>query len=125
MHEIGLDGIAWDGKHSQICMTSLVAAVVVVVALTAVRISNRSYHNISYHNIAIPPLLLFSHRRGRMNVLHNFFQKPLKSIINMFSESEPSELGDVKYHLGTCKYRLVDRSIQTYIHTYIRTYMCS
>ena len=35
-----------------------------------------------------------------MNVLHNFFQKPLKSIINMFSESEPSELGDVKYHLG-------------------------
>ena len=38
--------------------------------------------------------------RGRMNVLHNFFQKPLKSIINMFSESEPSELGDVKYHLG-------------------------
>jgi 2-oxoglutarate dehydrogenase E1 component len=38
--------------------------------------------------------------RGRMNVLHNFFQKPLKSIISMFSESEPSELGDVKYHLG-------------------------
>lgn len=40
--------------------------------------------------------------RGRMNVLHNFFQKPLKSIISMFSEAEPSELGDVKYHLGVC-----------------------
>mmetsp|Transcript_3340 Transcript_3340/g.4762 ORF Transcript_3340/g.4762 Transcript_3340/m.4762 type:complete len:903 (+) Transcript_3340:426-3134(+) len=39
--------------------------------------------------------------RGRMNVLHNFFQKPLSSICNNFHESEPSELGDVKYHLGT------------------------
>lgn len=39
--------------------------------------------------------------RGRMNVLHNFFGKPLWSIFNKFSEAEPSELGDVKYHLGT------------------------
>lgn len=39
--------------------------------------------------------------RGRMNVLTNFFQKPLRSICNNFNETEPSELGDVKYHLGT------------------------
>ena len=39
--------------------------------------------------------------RGRMNVLHNFFKKPLKSICNQFNESDPSDLGDVKYHLGT------------------------
>ncbi len=39
--------------------------------------------------------------RGRMEVLHHLFQKPLRGIINMFSESDPTELGDVKYHLGT------------------------
>ena len=39
--------------------------------------------------------------RGRMNILHNFLQKPLSTICNHFHESEPSELGDVKYHLGT------------------------
>lgn len=39
--------------------------------------------------------------RGRMNVLHNYFEKPLRNIFNHFSEAEPTELGDVKYHLGT------------------------
>ena len=39
--------------------------------------------------------------RGRMNILHNFFLKPLSTICNHFHESEPSELADVKYHLGT------------------------
>lgn len=39
--------------------------------------------------------------RGRMNVLHNIFGISLSSICNKFSESEISELGDVKYHLGT------------------------
>jgi len=39
--------------------------------------------------------------RGRMNVLVNVFNKPLRSICNNFNETEPSELGDVKYHLGT------------------------
>lgn len=39
--------------------------------------------------------------RGRMNVLVNVFDKPLRSICNNFNETEPSELGDVKYHLGT------------------------
>ena len=39
--------------------------------------------------------------RGRMNVLHNVLRKPLSTICNHFHESEPSELGDVKYHLGT------------------------
>lgn len=39
--------------------------------------------------------------RGRMNVLVNVFDKPLRSICNKFNETDPSELGDVKYHLGT------------------------
>ena len=39
--------------------------------------------------------------RGRMEVLQHMFAKPLRSILNMFSEADPSELGDVKYHLGT------------------------
>lgn len=39
--------------------------------------------------------------RGRMNVLHNFFGKPLHTICATFNESDLSELGDVKYHLGT------------------------
>ncbi len=39
--------------------------------------------------------------RGRMNVLHNFLGKPLSSICGYFSETLDSELGDVKYHLGT------------------------
>ena len=34
--------------------------------------------------------------RGRMNVLVNFFKKPIISICNNFNETEPSELGDVK-----------------------------
>lgn len=38
--------------------------------------------------------------RGRMNVLHNFLQKPLASICNDFSEADLT-YGDVKYHLGT------------------------
>jgi 2-oxoglutarate dehydrogenase complex dehydrogenase (E1) component-like enzyme len=58
--------------------------------------------------------------RGRMNILHNFFQKPLKGIINMFSESEPSELGDVKYHLGTRAEVNVVRTdnVLTYVYIY-------
>jgi 2-oxoglutarate dehydrogenase E1 component len=39
--------------------------------------------------------------RGRMNVLHNFLGKRLSMICNRFNENELSELGDVKYHLGT------------------------
>jgi 2-oxoglutarate dehydrogenase E1 component len=39
--------------------------------------------------------------RGRMSVLHNFFEKPLISILHYFDEANPSDLGDVKYHLGT------------------------
>ena len=39
--------------------------------------------------------------RGRMNVLVNFFKKSITSICNNFNETEPSELGDVRYHLGT------------------------
>lgn len=39
--------------------------------------------------------------RGRMNVLHNVLQKPLHAISATFHESDLSELGDVKYHLGT------------------------
>jgi 2-oxoglutarate dehydrogenase E1 component len=38
--------------------------------------------------------------RGRLNVLHDFFQKPLHSIINQFRETEPTHLGDKNYHLG-------------------------
>lgn len=51
--------------------------------------------------------------RGRMNVLHNFFRKPLSTICNQFNESEPSELGDVKYHLGTrAQLEIIDESGQ-------------
>jgi 2-oxoglutarate dehydrogenase E1 component len=39
--------------------------------------------------------------RGRVNVLHEVFRKPLHSIINAYKESELSSIGDVKYHLGT------------------------
>ncbi len=39
--------------------------------------------------------------RGRMNILHNFLGKPLSNICGYFSETLDSELGDVKYHLGT------------------------
>ena len=39
--------------------------------------------------------------RGRLNVLVNFLGKPLRSIFATFREADPSELGDVKYHLGT------------------------
>lgn len=38
--------------------------------------------------------------RGRINVLHNFLGKSLKSICNDFSEAD-QQYGDVKYHLGT------------------------
>jgi hypothetical protein len=78
--------------------------------------------------------------RGRMNILHNFFQKPLKGIINMFSESEPSELGDVKYHLGTRAevnvvrtdnvltyvyiYNHIFKYIYTYIFIHVYIYVC-
>ena len=48
--------------------------------------------------------------RGRMNVLHNCFGKPLHAICATFNESDLSELGDVKYHLGTrAQLRFADR----------------
>jgi 2-oxoglutarate dehydrogenase E1 component len=37
--------------------------------------------------------------RGRMNVLHNFFEKSFRSICNKFNEGELYS-GDVKFHLG-------------------------
>jgi 2-oxoglutarate dehydrogenase E1 component len=37
--------------------------------------------------------------RGRINILHNFLQKPFSSICNQFNESEFSS-GDIKFHLG-------------------------
>ena len=39
--------------------------------------------------------------RGRLNVLHEVFQKPLQSIFNHLLEAERIDLGDVVYHLGT------------------------
>lgn len=39
--------------------------------------------------------------RGRMNVLHNFFNKEFKSICNLFHENDSNGLGDMKYHIGT------------------------
>jgi 2-oxoglutarate dehydrogenase E1 component len=38
--------------------------------------------------------------RGRMNVLHNYFQKSFSTICNKFSESEHHS-GDIKFHLGS------------------------
>lgn len=40
--------------------------------------------------------------RGRMNILTNVLKRPLRAICCYFSENaNPTELGDVKYHLGT------------------------
>ncbi|UJR22974.1 hypothetical protein I4U23_026001 [Adineta vaga] len=48
--------------------------------------------------------------RGRLNVLSNVIKKPLEEILCQFNEkleqSDTSETGDVKYHLGTCVERL-------------------
>jgi hypothetical protein len=51
---------------------------------------------------------------GRMNILHDFFQKPLKSIINMFSESEPIFLC---IHLYLYIYTLISCKCRSYEHS--------